>query len=712
MVEALKQSSQNAAGHSGPVIECAGRRRPLARVRNMGIMAHIDAGKTTLSERILFYCGRVHRMGEVHDGNAAMDFMVQEQERGITISSAATVCDWKGCQINLVDTPGHVDFTAEVERSMRVLDGCVVVFCAVGGVQPQSETVWRQADRYGVPRLAFVNKMDRVGADFDRVVSEIRERLHAEPVRVQLPVGGEDLFEGVIDLVEMKALLFEESTLGARVQERPIPAGLAAAAEKARAEMVERVAEKDEEVLAAYLENPDVPADVFKAGLRRATMARALVPVFAGAALRNKGVQPLLDGVADYLPSPLDVPGISGFHPRTAAVEKRRAGDTEPAAALAFKVVNDSYLGKLVFARVYSGVIKKGQAIYNPRTGKRERVGRVLEIHADARRDVEQLCSGEIGAIVGLRGATTGDTLCAEHKPVVLERIRFPEPVVSMAIEPRAQSDRDHLAEALSALGDEDPTFRVGADPETGQTLIRGMGELHLEIIRDRLLREYKVQANTGAPMVAYRETVRASASAEYEFDRELGGKRHFARLTVEVAPAAAGDDGNSVELRAPPDRIPKEFRGAVEAGIGDGLATGVLGNYAMIRMRVRVIDGACDEDNSTEMAFRSAAVMAFREAVRKAQPALLEPIMAVEIATPAETMGDVLGDLNARRGHVREMVSQHPSQIIRASVPLAELFGYATSIRSLTKGRASYTMEPISFEIVPDNLQVKLLNR
>ncbi len=712
MVEALKQSSQNAAGHSGPVIECAGRRRPLARVRNMGIMAHIDAGKTTLSERILFYCGRVHRMGEVHDGNAAMDFMVQEQERGITISSAATVCDWKGCQINLVDTPGHVDFTAEVERSMRVLDGCVVVFCAVGGVQPQSETVWRQADRYGVPRLAFVNKMDRVGADFDRVVSEIRERLHAEPVRVQLPVGGEDLFEGVIDLVEMKALLFEESTLGARVQERPIPAGLAAAAEKARAEMVERVAEKDEEVLAAYLENPDVPADVFKAGLRRATMARALVPVFAGAALRNKGVQPLLDGVADYLPSPLDVPGISGFHPRTAAVEKRRAGDTEPAAALAFKVVNDSYLGKLVFARVYSGVIKKGQAIYNPRTGKRERVGRVLEIHADARRDVEQLCSGEIGARVGLRGATTGDTLCAEHKPVVLERIRFPEPVVSMAIEPRAQSDRDHLAEALSALGDEDPTFRVGADPETGQTLIRGMGELHLEIIRDRLLREYKVQANTGAPMVAYRETVRASASAEYEFDRELGGKRHFARLTVEVAPAAAGDDGNSVELRAPPDRIPKEFRGAVEAGIGDGLATGVLGNYAMIRMRVRVIDGACDEDNSTEMAFRSAAVMAFREAVRKAQPALLEPIMAVEIATPAETMGDVLGDLNARRGHVREMVSQHPSQIIRASVPLAELFGYATSIRSLTKGRASYTMEPISFEIVPDNLQVKLLNR
>lgn len=710
MVEALKQSPQSAAGRSGPVHECAERRRPLALLRNMGIMAHIDAGKTTLSERILFYCGRVHRMGEVHDGNAAMDFMIQEQERGITISSAADVCDWKGRQINLVDTPGHVDFTAEVERSMRVLDGCVIVFCAVGGVQPQSETVWRQADRHGVPRLAFVNKMDRTGADFERVVSEIRERLHAEPVRVQLPLGAEDSFRGVIDLVEMKALLFDAATLGAKIQECPIPAGMAAEAERARAEMIELVAENDEEVLAAYLENPDVPADIFKAGLRRATIARKLVPVFAGAALRNMGVQPLLDGVADYLPSPLDVPDISGFHPKTGAVETRRVGDSEPVAALAFKVVNDSYLGKMLFVRVYSGVIKKGQAVYNPRTGKRERVGRVLEIHEDERQDVEQLCSGEIGAIVGLRGTTTGDTLCAEHKPVVLERIRFPEPVVSMAIEPRAQADRDALAEALSALGDEDPTFRVDVDSETGQTLIRGMGELHLEIIRDRLLREYKVQANAGDPMVAYRETIRVPASADYEFDRDLGGKRHYARLTLDLEPAA-GDD-NVVEFRVSPERLPKEFRASVEAGILDGLATGVLGNYPMIRVRARVTDGAWNADNSTEVAFRSAAVMAFREAARKAQPALLEPIMALEIVTPAETMGDVLGDLNARRGRVRDMISQHPSQIIHASVPLAELFGYATSVRSLTKGRANYTMEPISFEIVPDNLHVKLLNR
>lgn len=711
MVAVLKQSSQNAVGPQSPVSEFEGRRRPLLRVRNIGIMAHIDAGKTTLSERILFYCGRVHRMGEVHDGNATMDFMIQEQERGITISSAATVCIWKDHQLNLVDTPGHVDFTAEVERSMRVLDGCVIVFCAVGGVQPQSETVWRQADRYGVPRLAFINKMDRVGADFDKVVGEIRERLHAEPVCMQLPLGAEDQFQGVIDLVEMKALLFEESTLGRETRECPIPAEFAIAAEKARAKMMESVAERDEIVLAAYLENPEVPLDMFKAGLRRLVIARKLIPVFAGAALRNKGVQHLLDGVIDYLPSPLDVPEISGFHPKTDAVEIRRVGDMEPASALAFKVVNDSYLGKMLFVRVYSGMLKKGQTVYNPRTKKREKIGRVLEIHAETHVDVEQLCSGETGAIVGMRETTTGDTLCAEHKPIVLERIRFPEPVVSMAIEPRAQVDREHLMQALEALGEEDPTFRVGNDSETGQTLIRGMGELHLEIIRDRLLREFKVQANAGTPMVAYRETIRQAAAADYAFDRELGGKRQYARLTVELEPIATADD-NVVELRASPERIPQEFRGAVEAGIRDGLATGVLGNYAMIRIRIRVTDGAWDRDSSTEMAFRSAAVMAFREAVRKAHPALLEPIMAVEIVTPAETMGDVLGDLNARRGHVQEMINQHPSQIIRARVPLAELFGYATSIRSLTKGRATYTMEPISFEVVPDNLQGKLLNR
>ncbi len=710
MVVQLKDKKKETAGKT-VVRDAAGRRRNLEQVRNFGIMAHIDAGKTTITERILFYTGRLHKMGEVHDGTAKMDWMIQEQERGITITSAATTCFWRDCQINIVDTPGHVDFTAEVERSLRVLDGAIAVFCAVGGVQPQSETVWRQADKYNVPRVAFVNKMDRVGADFNRVLKDIRCRLKAPAVPIHLPWGAEDQFRGVIDLVAMKAITFTEESHGTVVKTDHMPDELAVDAERARAELVERVAEADEHVLAAYLDNPDVPVAVLKAGLRRATCRRQVIPVLCGAALRNKGIQPLIDAVTDYLPSPLDIPPIRGIYPKTGEEFSQLAGDFEPFCGLAFKVMNNPYMGKLVFVRLYSGCLKKGQNIYNPRTRKRERVMRILQMHAEEHEDVDTLYSGEIAAIVGLKEVFTGDTICPEHKPIVLERISFPEPVMAMAIEPKTQADRETLARALQALCDEDPTFFVTTDTDTGQTLIKGMGELHLEIVRDRIRREYHVAANTGEPMVAYRETISRPGAGEYVFDREIGGKRQFGTIRLAVEPQVR-QSGNVIEFHVSPNQLPAIFRPVVEDGIRDGLVTGVLGHFAIMDVKVSVSAAVAHSVDSTETAFRTAAVMAFRKAVQNAAPVLLEPIMALEIFTPSEYIGDVLGDLNARRGKVKELASQPPLQIIRAEVPLVELFGYTTTIRSLTRGRADYTMEPQMFAIVPEDIQQRILSR
>jgi elongation factor G len=711
MVPTLEQKAKSVKQASTPAREAEGRRRPLARVRNIGIIAHIDAGKTTTSERMLFYSGRVHRMGEVHDGNTVMDWMIQEKERGITITSAATTFYWRDHQVNLIDTPGHVDFTVEVERSLRVLDGAVGVFCGVGGVQPQSETVWQQADRYHVPRLVFINKLDRVGADFDSVVDQINRRLGSIAIPVQIPWGREDQFRGVIDLLEMRGILFDDTRPADALRYEPIPQEFAVAAERARASLIEQLSEKDEQVLAAYVENPDVPAAVLRDGLRRQTLTNQVVPVLCGSSLRNKGIQPLLDAVVDYLPAPLDACAVSGHHPKTDEIITREADDFGPMSALAFKLQNDPFIGRLVFVRVYSGQIKKGQNIYNPRLRKRERITRLVLLHADHRDDIDTLYAGEIGAVVGLKEVTTGDTLCVENQPIELERIRFPEPVISMAIEPRSQADRDKLLEALSALAMEDPTCVIARDAETGQTLISGMGELHLEILRDRLLREFKVQANTGKPMVAYRETVTLPSEAEHVFDREIAGSVQFARITIAVEPRTRGQ-GNAIEFEVSTEKVPGAFRDAIRQGLGDGLATGALANCALTDVRVQVLSGACDEATSTDVAFRTAAVLALREALSRAGVVLLEPIMKLEIITPSEYMGDVLGDLSARRGRVREMTTRGMVQVIAADVPLAELFGYSTAIRSLTKGRASYTMEPTCFDRVPEGIQKQLVNR
>ena len=692
-------------------LEAAGREHALATIRNIGIVAHIDAGKTTTTERMLFYTGKVHKMGEVHDGTAVMDWMAQEQERGITITSAATTCFWKDRQINIIDTPGHVDFTAEVERSLRVLDGVVGVFCAVGGVQPQSETVWRQANRYKVPRIAFINKMDRTGAHFGRVVEDMRGKLKAPAVPVQLPWGAEENFEGVIDLVRMKALAFDVGSLGAKVVVQEIPAELEAEAKAAREMLLEAVAESDEALLNAYLDEGDLGEAELKSGIRRATVENRMVPVLCGTSLRNKGVQPLLDAVVDYLPSPLDVPPVQGRHPKTDEILTRPTSDFEPLAALAFKVATDPFVGRLVFARVYSGELKKGANVWIPRTQKRERVMRLIRLHANQREEVDTLYSGEIGAIAGIKGVSTGDTLCAEQKPVALERIVFPEPVVSMAIEPKTQADKDKLQAALADLAEEDPTFRTGKDPETGQTIIHGMGELHLEILRDRMLREFKVQANAGRPMVAYRETIREAGRAEFTFDRDLGGKRHFAMVGIALEKNERGA-GNSVDFQISSDLIPHDFRPVVEEGIQDGLSTGVLGNFPLVDVRVSVVAGQWHPVDSSEIAFRSAASMSLREAASSARPVLLEPIMALEIVTPEEHLGDVLGDLNMRRGQVKDVAQRDGTRVIEASVPLAELFGYATTLRSLTRGRAGYTMEPTRFDVVPDSLGRELMNR
>ncbi len=711
MVTVVEQSKGQKTANAAPSREAPGRRRGLSNIRNIGIVAHIDAGKTTTTERMLYYTGRVYKMGEVHDGTATMDWMVQEQERGITITSAATTCFWRDHQINIIDTPGHVDFTVEVERCLRALDGAIGIFCGVGGVQPQSETVWRQAQKYKVPCLAFVNKMDRMGARFDRVVLQLRERLAAPAVPIQIPWGEEDHFKGVVDLVNMRAQSFDEASFGVTVKEQDIPQDLSRAAEKARSELVEAVAERDEAVLKAYLEHPDVSAQLLKQGIRRAVLAGVLVPVTCGSSLHNQGIQPLLDAVVDYLPAPVDVPPVQGHHPKTQQTLSREVSDFEPLSALSFKIATDPYVGRLSFVRVYSGVLKKGQNVYNPRTQKRERLGKIVELHANHREEVEALYAGEIGGIAGLKQITTGDTLCAENQPIALERIEFPEPVIAMAIEPKTQADRERMNDALDSLAAEDPTFRISADAETGQTLIKGMGELHLEIIKDRMFREFKVQANAGQPMVAYRETIQTASRGEHVFQREIAGRGQYGHVVVEVFPAARGA-GNRIEFDVSSDLIPHEFRTAVVEGIRDALLTGVVGNYALIDILVKVTGGSCHPVDSTEMAFRSAAVLAVREAVLAAQPVLLEPIMKLEIITPEEYLGDVLGDVSGRRGRVKEIEASESAQIINADVPLAALFGYATSLRSLTKGRASYTMEPHCFEIVPETIQQSLLNR
>ncbi|MFC1498654.1 elongation factor G [Verrucomicrobiota bacterium] len=685
------------------------RGRDLPMVRNIGIIAHIDAGKTTTTERMLYYAGRVYKMGEVHDGTAVMDWMIQEKERGITITSAATTCFWRDHQINIIDTPGHVDFTMEVERSLRVLDGAIGIFCGVGGVQAQSETVWNQAQNYGVPRIAYVNKMDRMGSNFQEVVSQIKTRLGSNAVPVQIPWGEEDNFKGIIDLIEMKAVSFDEESLGLKMNISDIPRELGASAEKARVELRDCLAECDEAVLEAYMENSDVSADVIKAGIRRAVLLGQIVPVLCGSSLRNKGVQQLIDAVVDYMPSPLDVPMIDGHHPGTGEIVQRKADDEGPTTALVFKQASDPYVGRLAFARVYSGNIRKGQNIYNPRTGKRERVSKILQLHADSRVEVDALYTGEIGAVCGLKEATTGDTLCMENSPVELERIRFPEPVMSMAIEPKTRADRDKLNEAFKSLVSEDPTCVVRTDPETGQTIMSGMGELHLDILKDRMLREFKVGANTGKPMVAYHETITDKGRGESIFDKEIGGSRQFGHVIVEIEPMSRGK-GNIIEFNVSDMTIPHEFKEYVEQGLNDGISTGVLARYSVTDIKISVVDGGFDPESSTGVAFRAAAVMAFREAVANGHPVFLEPIMLLEITTPGDYMGELLGDLSGRRGKVEEMLMSGTSQIIRARVPLSELFGYSTAVRSLSKGRAVCTMEPDQFQIVPEALKEKIM--
>ena len=685
----------------------------LSNVRNIGVVAHIDAGKTTTTERILYYTGKIHAIGEVHEGDTTTDWMIQERQRGITITSAAISCEWKGCAINLIDTPGHVDFTMEVERSLRVLDGAVCVFCAVGGVQPQSETVWRQADRYHVPRVAFVNKMDRMGADFLRVVGELRDKLHANAVPVELPIGREDAFTGVVDLLEMKAVVFDDASLGTKFTVGDIPAELKDDAELARAELCEKVADLDEGVMEAYLEKGDLTAEELKGAIRRLVVSNQLVPVLCGTSLRDKGVQPLLDAVAWYLPSPLDRPAAAATDLKSGERVTRQTDDKELLTALVFKIASDTY-GRLFFVRVYGGVLKKGMNVYNPRTRKRERVMKLVRMFSNQRIEIDELRAGDIGAIVGLKEATTGDTLCAEMKPCYLERITAPQPVMFLAIEPKSSADKEKLVDSMMELAAEDPTCQVREDEETGQTILSGMGELHLEILVDRLKTEFKVVANVGKPMVSYVETVTQPTVKEFVFDRELGGKRHAAGITIAIEPLERGK-GRVVELArdakmALPD--PK-LAECIEQGLMDGVMTGVLARYPMTDLKVVAQSiTLVDPEVSDEVAFRSAAVMGFREAAEAARPEFLEPIMKLEITTPPESVGEVLGDLNGRRGTVLDMEQRGDMQIVHARVPMAQMFGYATAVRSLTKGRASYSMEPSDFALVPANVREELLNR
>ena len=696
------------AGKGGT--EGVARPFPLEKTRNIGIMAHIDAGKTTTTERILFYTGKVHRIGEVDDGAATMDWMVQEQERGITITSAATTCYWRDYRINIIDTPGHVDFTVEVERSLRVLDGAVAIFCSVGGVEPQSETVWRQADKYGVPRIAYINKMDRTGADFFRSLKMIKDRLGANPVAIQIPVGVEDAFYGVIDLIREKAVLYLDD-LGTVSEETAIPADMEELVANYRERLIEAVAEADEDLMMKYLDGEPFTEEEIKRGLRKATLAVKAIPVLCGSSYRNKGVQPLLDAIVDYLPAPTDIPAVSGVNPETGRVDRRAAQDDAPFSALAFKIMADPYIGKLTFFRVYSGWLKSGCYIYNSTKKKRERVGRLLQMHANHREEINEVYAGDIAAAVGLKFTTTGDTLCDEEHPIVLEAMDFPEPVISVAIEPKTKVDQDKMGQALSRLTEEDPTFRVSVDQETGQTIISGMGELHLEIIVDRLLREYKVEANVGRPQVAYRETVTKKARAEGKFIRQSGGRGQYGHVVLEVEPRKPGE-GFIFANKVVGGAVPKEFIPAVEAGIREGLESGARAGYPLIDLSVTLVDGSYHEVDSSEMAFKIAAAMALREAVSRAEPVLLEPIMKIEVVTQEEYTGDVIADLNSRRGHIEDIEVRNDGRVIRAFVPLAEMFGYATALRSLTQGRGTYTMQFDHYAEVPQSITDKIIQK
>jgi len=685
------------------------RQVSLEKTRNIGIMAHIDAGKTTTTERILYYTGVSHKIGEVHDGAATMDWMAQEQERGITITSAATTAMWKDNRINIIDTPGHVDFTIEVERSLRVLDGAVAVFCSVGGVEPQSETVWRQADKYGVPRIAFINKMDRIGADFFRGVSMIRERLKANPVPIQLPIGAEDTFKGIIDLVEMKSVIWDEESLGAKYRVEEIPADLVELAQEYREKLVEEISSHDDELMEKYLGGEELTNAEIMSAIRKATIAIQICPVTCGSAFKNKGVQNLLDAVVDYMPSPLDIPAIKGIHADTEVEVERKASDTEPFAALGFKIMTDPFVGQLTFIRVYSGVLESGSYVYNATKGKRERIGRLLKMHANKREEIKEVYAGDIAAAVGLKYTTTGDTLCDENNPVILESIEFPEPVIAIAIEPKTKADQEKLGTSLAKLASEDPSFRVKTDEETGQTIISGMGELHLEIIVDRMMREFKVEANVGKPQVAYRETVTKKVKVEGKFVRQSGGRGQYGHVWLEVEPQEAGKGYEFVDA-IKGGVVPREYIPAVDKGIQEALDNGVLAGFPVVDVKVTLIDGSYHEVDSSEMAFKIAGSMGFKEGCAKATPVLLEPIMSVEVVVPEEYMGEVIGDLNSRRGRIMGMTSRAGAQVVSSMVPLAQMFGYATDLRSATQGRATYAMTFDHYEQVPKSVAEEIV--
>ncbi|MBQ9673274.1 MAG: elongation factor G [Ruminococcus sp.] len=685
------------------------RQVSLEMTRNIGIMAHIDAGKTTTTERILYYTGINHKIGEVHEGAATMDWMVQEQERGVTITSAATTCFWKDHRINIIDTPGHVDFTAEVERSLRVLDGSVTVLCAKGGVEPQSETVWRQADTYRVPRMAYVNKMDIMGADFYRVVAMMKERLNCNAVPIQLPIGAEDQFKGIIDLVTMKAEVYYDD-LGKDVREEEIPEDLKDLAEEYREKLIDAVAEQDDALMEKYFEGEELTVEEIRATIRKATINNDMVPVCCGTSYRNKGVQLLLDAIIDYMPAPVDIPAIKGINPDTDEEDERHSSDTEPFSALAFKIATDPYVGKLCFFRVYSGVVNAGQTVYNASKDKSERLGRILQMHANNRKDIDAVYSGDIAAAVGLRNTTTGDTLCDEKHPIILESMEFPEPVIRVAIEPKTKAGQEKMGIALAKLAEEDPTFKAYTDEETGQTIIAGMGELHLEIIVDRLLREFKVEANIGAPQVAYKETIRKEADVDCKYARQSGGKGQYGHVKIRVFP----NPGNGYEFvnSIVGGSIPKEYIPAVDQGIQGAMLSGILANYNVVDCKVELYDGSYHEVDSSEMAFKIAGSMAFKEAMGKADPVLLEPLMKVTVIVPEEYMGDVIGDLNSRRGQIQGMEAVGNAQRINAHVPLSEMFGYATDMRSKTQGRGQYVMEPDTYQEVPKSIAEDIMSK
>ncbi|HUK15396.1 MAG TPA: elongation factor G [Bryobacteraceae bacterium] len=684
---------------------------PLESMRNIGIAAHIDAGKTTTTERILYYTGRTHKLGEVHEGTAIMDWMEQEQERGITITSAATTCEWRDIQINIIDTPGHVDFTAEVERSLRVLDGAVAVFDAVAGVQPQSETVWRQADKYNVPRICFINKMDRVGADFYHSIETIVSRLKCRPVAIQLPVGAEDQFKGVVDLVEMRAMIWRDETLGAEFDTVEIPEDLVETAKEYREKMIEAVAEHDDKLFEKFIEGHAISNDEIRAGIRKATIALKIFPVICGSAFKNKGVQTMLDAVVDYLPSPLDVPPVEGTDvDDSGKVLVRHASDSEPFSALVFKIMTDPYVGQLAFFRVYSGMLKSGDSVYNVAKGRKERIGRLLRMHANKREEIQEILAGDICAAVGLKTVSTGDTICDADHPIVLESIEFPTPVIQLAVEPKTKADQEKLGMAIQKLAQEDPTFRVATDPETGQTILSGMGELHLEIIVDRMMREFGVGANVGKPQVAYRETIRKSAEAEGRHIKQTGGHGQYGHVKLRVEPLPGGGFEFVNEITG--GRVPREYIGPTEVGVKEALEGGILAGFPMSDVKVTLYDGSYHDVDSSEMAFKIAGSIGLKEAARKAKPVLLEPVMAVEVVVPEEYMGDVIGDLNSRRGRIEGMELRGTTQIIKSSVPLAEMFGYATELRSRTQGRGSFTMHFGRYEEVPGGLAEEIVSK